>query len=57
MKVTDIGEDDVNFVTEREALIRQAISDAIDAVGLDVIKRGPFFGIGESRRSSLQQAA
>lgn len=39
-------------------LVRLAVLQAVTAVGLDRIRRGPFFGLGESRSSAqLSEAA
>lgn len=45
-------------VSVQEEVIRTCVRLALESVGIDAIKRGPFFGIGEGRRAAcLKQAA
>lgn len=37
---------------DMERVIRNAVAYALDEIGLDVVKRGPFFGIGERRKKA-----
>ena len=41
----------MTFDSEFEAKLYKAVYHALEEVGLAAIKRGPFFGIGESERS------